>query len=93
MLSERWRRVSFSHRFVARKRWFLKRYAKNLASRRVSELSLLQLFKIYYVVLRSSDEKSVAQVLQGVAREPHRHRENAYFQGAHWLLLIEQEYE
>ena len=37
MLSERWRRVSFSHLVVARKRWlFLNATPKQLASRRVS---------------------------------------------------------
>ena len=36
MLSERWHNVSFRHLVVARKRWFLKRYAKKPASRRVN---------------------------------------------------------
>ena len=93
MLSERWRSRFFQPKVWARKRWFLKRYAEKLASRRVSGLSLLQLLKIFYVVLRSSSRKSVAEGLHGVAREPHKDQETTGFQSAHRLLIIERRYE
>ena len=52
--SERWRRVSFNHILVDRKRCFLKRYAEKLASRRFVGLSVLQqctLFKFFVDVV------------------------------------------
>jgi hypothetical protein len=53
---------------VGRKRCFLKRYAEKLASRRLIGLSVLQQYKFFYVILRRSTRKSVAEHLQPLPR-------------------------
>src|SRR5215216_3271668 len=58
--SERWRCVSFHHKFVGRKRWFLKRYAEKLASRRVYWLECTPAIQIF---LRNSTGEGVAEGL------------------------------
>ena len=94
MLSERWRGVSFSHRVVARKHWFLQTLRpKSWRPDGLVGLSVLQLFKIFYVVLRSSETESVAKGRQGVAAELHKGLENPRFDRAHRLLIIKREYE
>ena len=47
---------------------FLKRYAENPASRRFVGLSVLQQYKFFYVILRRSTRKSVAEHLQPLPR-------------------------
>jgi hypothetical protein len=88
--SERWRRVSFHHKFVGRKRCFsqtLRRKAgvpTGLVG--LSVLQQLSLFKFLFDLHKKKCGKTSSQVITNVDLAPHADGERPVFRTAHRLL-------